>query len=82
MVLIFFLFSRVFRSFDGFWEYFGHFNILEVFWSFFRFRRYFGHFKISGCIYFIFRFRRYFGNFGGFMGILVFLVVLGYFRVW
>ena len=58
------------------------FNVLEVFWSFFRFRGYFGHFKISGGIYFIFRFRRYFGLFGGFMGILVFLVVLGYFRVW
>ena len=63
-------------------KYFGHFNVLEVFWSFFRFRRYFGHFKISRGIYFIFRFRRHFGNFGGFMGILVFLVVLGYFRVW
>ena len=43
----------VFRSFDGFREYFGHFNVLEVFWSFFRFKRYFGHFKISGGIYFI-----------------------------
>ena len=48
----------------------------------FRFRSYFGHFKISWGIYFVFRFRRHFGNFGGFMGILVFLVVLGYFRVW
>ena len=84
----FFRFREYFGLFLGFkgilvilWVYGGIlviFNVMEVFQSFFRFRGYFGHFKVLGRIYVVFRFRMYFG---GFMGTLVFLVVLGCFRV-
>ena len=68
----------VFQSFFRFRGYFCNFYVSEVFQSFFRFMGYFGNFKVLGRIYVVFRFRMYFG---GFMGTLVFLVVLGCFRV-
>ena len=68
----------VFQSFFRFRGYFCNFYVSEVFQSFFRFRGYFDNFKVLGRIYVVFRFRMYFG---GFMGTLVFLVVMGCFRV-
>ena len=55
-----------FRSFLGI---FGHFR---------DFQGYFGHFRGFGYFW---SFGMYFSNIGGFKGHLVFLIVLGYFRV-